>query len=126
VTKADVVAHYRRFGSRMLDLAGGRPLTLQRFPRGVDARGFMQKNAPDHFPASIERLTVPKRGGGTTTYPVVVEAADFAYLANQNTVTFHMWTSSADKPGIPDWLVIDLDPPEGATANVREATVVVG
>ena len=113
MTKADVVAHYERVAERMLDFCAGRPLTLQRFPRGIDAKGFMQKNAADHFPDSIRRLPVPKRSGGETLYPVVDRPDDLAYLANQNTVTFHMWTSSAARPGRPDWMVIDLDPEAG-------------
>lgn len=126
ITKADVVAHYQRVGPAMLDVLAGRPLTLQRFPKGIDAKGFMQKNAADHFPPSIRRLPVPKRGGGETVYPVVDQADDLAYLANQNTITFHMWTSSADHPGRPDWLVIDLDPEAGDIDAARTATLAVG
>ena len=125
VTKAEVVAHYRSVADAMLRLAAGRPLTLQRFPSGIEAKGFMQKNAADHFPDSIRRLPVPKRGGGETLYPVVDRAEDIAYLANQNTVTFHMWTSSADRPGQPDWLVLDLDPEAGDVEAVRAATFLV-
>ncbi|MEM9564407.1 MAG: non-homologous end-joining DNA ligase [Actinomycetota bacterium] len=126
ITKADVIAHYQRVGPAMLDLLAGRPLTLQRFPRGIEAKGFMQKNAADHFPPSIRRLPVPKRGGGETVYPVVDRADDLAYLANQNTITFHMWTSSAAEPGRPDWLVIDLDPEAGDADAARAATRKVG
>lgn len=126
VTKAQVVAHYEQVGDLMIGFLAGRPLTLQRFPRGIDAKGFMQKNAADHFPDSIGRLPVPKRGGGETVYPVVTRAEDLAYLANQNTITFHMWTSSAEHPGHPDWMVIDLDPEDGDIAGVRHATVVIG
>ncbi len=126
ITKADVVAHYERVGPRMLEFLAGRPLTLQRFPRGIEAKGFMQKNAADHFPPSIARLPVPKRGGGETVYPVVDRAEDLAYLANQNTITFHMWTSSAERPDRPDWLVIDLDPEPGDSGSARAATVAVG
>lgn len=122
ITKTEVVAHYQRVGASMLPFLAGRPLTLQRFPRGIDAKGFMQKNAGDHFPESIQRLPVPKRGGGETLYPVVREASDLAYLANQNTVTFHMWTSTADRPGNPDWMVLDLDPEAGDLEGVRTAT----
>ncbi len=122
ITKARVVAHYERVADRMLQFVAGRPLTLQRFPRGITAKGFMQKNASDHFPASIRRLEVPKRGGGTTSYAVVDRASDLAYLANQNTITFHMWTSSASMPSQPDWMVIDLDPEDGDVGAVRAAT----
>jgi bifunctional non-homologous end joining protein LigD len=126
ITKAAVVAHFELVAERMLDFAAGRPLTLQRFPRGIKASGFMQKNASDHFPASIRRLEVPKSGGGHTTYPVVDRAEDIPYLANQNTLTFHMWTSSAATPYQPDWMIIDLDPEDGDVGAAREATGAVG
>lgn len=125
VTKAEVVEHVELVADQLLHFAGGRPLTLQRFPRGIGQSGFMQKNAADHFPASIRRLEFPKRGDGVTTYPVVERADDFVYLANQNTTTFHMWTSSADDPGQPDWLIIDLDPEDGDIAKARDATVAI-
>ncbi len=125
-TKTDLVAHYERVGERMIGFLGGRPLTLQRFPGGIEKKGFMQKNAADHFPDSIRRESVPKRGGGETVYPVVDRAENLAYLANQNTVTFHMWTSSAARPNNPDWMVIDLDPEAGDLGGVRVATRIVG
>lgn len=122
ITKAEVVAHYELVGEHMLAFLSGRPLTLQRFPSGIDGKGFMQKNAAAHFPDSIERHAVPKRDGDETVYPVVRTAADLAYLANQNTITFHMWTSSVTSPGNPDWMVIDLDPEAGDVEGVRNAT----
>ena len=56
---------------------------------------------------------------------MVHEADDIAYLANQNTVTFHMWTSTVDRPNHPDWMVIDLDPEEGNLDGVRKATQLI-
>ena len=122
VTKGDVVAHYERVAPRMLEFAAQRPLTLQRFPRGIGAPGFMQKNVAEHFPDSIGRYRVPKADGGTTTYPVVDRTDDLAYLANQGTLTFHMWLSRTDAPERPDWLVLDLDPEAGDVAGARHAT----
>jgi bifunctional non-homologous end joining protein LigD len=122
VTKGDVVAHYEHVAPRMLDFMAGRPLTLQRFPRGIGAPGFMQKNAADHFPESIGRYEVPKQDGGTTTYPVADAPDDVAYLANQGTLTFHMWLSKTDAPERPDWLVLDLDPEAGDADGARHAT----
>lgn len=124
ITKAQVVAHVEAVGERLLAFAGGRPLTLQRFPRGIAESGFMQKNASKHFPPSIRRVEVPKRDG-VTTYPVVDEAQDFPYLANQNTLTFHMWTSSVQSPGQPDWMIIDLDPEDGDVEQARAATLAI-
>ncbi len=52
-----------------------------------------------------------KRTGGYTRYPVVTDAGDLAWLANQNTIAFHIWSATATNPANPDWLVLDLDPP---------------
>ena len=53
----------------------GRALTVERFPRGTGEKGFMQKNAPEHFSDDlIRRHEVAKEGGGTTIYPVVDDA----------------------------------------------------
>lgn len=125
ITKSEVVAHYQLVAPRMLEFMAGRPLTLQRFPNGISAQGFMQKNAADYFPDSIRRFEVPKQGGGVTVYPVVDHPDDVAYLANQNTVTFHMWTASMDRPMHPDWMVLDLDPDPGDLDGVRFATAAV-
>lgn len=121
-TKADIVDHYLRVGDAMLAFLANRPLTLQRFPKGIGAKGFMQKNAGKHFPASIGRYPVPKRDGTLTNYPVVTQAIDLAYLANQGTLTFHMWTATIATPDRPDWLVIDLDPEADDLDGVRFAT----
>ena len=122
ITKGEVVAHYALVGDAMLRFVGNRPLTLQRFPRGIQAKGFMQKNAGKHFPDSIVRYPVPKRDGTMTDYPVVIDAPDLAYLANQGTVTFHMWTATIETPDRPDWMVIDLDPEADDLPGVRFAT----
>lgn len=124
-TKADVVAHYEHVGERLLRFAAGRPLTLQRFPKGVAAKGFMQKNAAAHFPESIGRYPVSKRDGDTTEYPVVTQPEDLAYLANQGTITFHMWTSTVSRPHHPDWMILDLDPEADDLEGVRFATGVL-
>ena len=122
LTKTDLVAHYVEVAAVMLPWLARRPLTLQRFPNGVGAKGFMQKNASSHFPESILRYEVDRREGGTTTYPVVESADDLAYLANQGTITFHMWTSTIDDPDRPDWFVLDLDPSAGDLDGVRRVT----
>jgi bifunctional non-homologous end joining protein LigD len=125
ITKGEVVAYYEVVADTMLPHLAGRPLTLERYPRGIAAPGFMQKNAADHFPASIQRVEVPKRDG-TTTYPVVTETPDLAYLANQGTITFHAWSSRLPDLEHPDRLIIDLDPSEGDTERVRQAAHIVG
>jgi bifunctional non-homologous end joining protein LigD len=124
ITKGEVVGYYEAIGPTMLPHVAGRPLTLQRFPKGITAKGFMQKNAPDHFPPTIGRIEVPKQDG-VTVYPVVTEAHSLPYLANQGTITFHVWSTTVDHLETPDRIVFDLDPDEGDLAGVRRAASLV-
>ena len=122
-TKSDLVGYYNEVADHMLPMLLGRPLTLHRFPGGIGSKGFMQKNVAKHFPASIERFEVPKQEGGTTVYPVVTEAEHIPWLANQGTITFHIWTSRPPDPA-PDWMVLDLDPSSGGS-DVHEVVLLV-
>lgn len=122
ITKRDVVDYYDRVAERMFPFVERRALTVQRFPKGIGGQGFMQKNAPDHFPDDLfDRHEAPKEGGGTTLYPVVRDEAAMPYLANQGVITFHIPPVTVDDVRHPDWAVWDLDPPEGRLEPVREA-----
>jgi bifunctional non-homologous end joining protein LigD len=109
ITKLDVVEHYRTVAPLMLPHAGGRPLSLQRFPDGIGAGGFFQKNASRHFPEWIERVALAK-SGGTVDHVVAQRAADLVYLADQGTITFHGALAPVAHVDRPDRLVFDLDP----------------
>jgi bifunctional non-homologous end joining protein LigD len=136
-TKGDVVAYYERIAPRLLPHVIGRPLSIRRYPKGLGAPGFFQKNTPAHYPASIGRFAVPrsvaaskkhaKRGPApaVTVYPIVQEAEHLAYLGDQGAIELHVPTSRATDGFRPDRIVIDLDPPEGALAAVRRAAKLV-
>ena len=125
ITKAELVGYYESTGPAMMPHVDGRPLTLERHPNGIHRPGFMQKNAGKHFPDTIERVEIPKREGGTTIYPVVHRADDIAYLANQGTISFHVWTSRLPQLDKADRIIFDLDPPRGDVDEVRTAARVV-
>lgn len=112
ITKRELVAYYMAVAPTMLPYTRGRPVTLQRFPDGIPAGGFFQKEIPDWFPEWVPRATVEKEGG-TTTYVLCDDAATLAYLASQGSITAHVWLSRVDKPRHPDRLIFDLDPPAG-------------
>jgi bifunctional non-homologous end joining protein LigD len=122
ITKGEVVAYYALVGPRLLPFVEGRALTVQRFPKGIGGEGFMQKNAPDHYPEDLfDRHEVPKEDGGTTVYPVVRDIDALPYLANQGVITFHVPPVRVEDPDHPDWVVWDLDPPEDGLDTVRKA-----
>jgi bifunctional non-homologous end joining protein LigD len=118
VTKGEVVAYYAAVAEQMLPYLIRRPLTLQRFPSGIAKPGFMQKNAGKGFPPFIERVELPKQGG-TVSYPAISDVEGLVYLANQNTITFHIPCFHTDDLEHPDRLVFDLDPIDGDLAGAR-------
>jgi bifunctional non-homologous end joining protein LigD len=121
ITKGELAAYYERVSPWMLPHVKGRPLSLQRFPAGIGERGFFHKDAPDYFPDWVGRVEAAKHGG-TVTHAIAKNADTLVYLANQNTITPHVWLSRADRLQQPDRLVVDLDPPPGSDfAAVRRA-----
>ena len=121
ITKGELVCYYEQVAQWILPHMEGRPLSLQRFPAGIGQRGFFHKDVPDYFPAWIRRVEAAKHGG-SVTHAVAGDARTLVYLANQNTITPHVWLSRADRIDRPDRLVIDLDPAPGSDfAEVRRA-----
>jgi bifunctional non-homologous end joining protein LigD len=123
LTKGDLLAYYRDVAETMLPHLRGRPLNLQRFPNGVESKGFWQQGVGDHFPDWVRTVTVERRGrGGTVDHVVCEDAATIVYLANLATVTFHAWTSTVEHLARPDLVILDLDPdPDQGLEVVRAA-----
>jgi bifunctional non-homologous end joining protein LigD len=122
ISKGEVVAYYQLVADRMLPFVAGRALSVERFPQGIGGKGFMQKNAPDHYPEDlVGRHEVPKEGGGTTIYPVVDTAEGVAYFANFGVITFHVPSVLIEDEEHPDWVIWDLDPPPDRVDLVRSA-----
>ncbi len=94
----------------MLPYVKDRLMTLRRFPDGIDAKGFYQKNTPDYFPKFIKRKKVKKRTDGVVNYLVCNNAATLVYIANQGTITPHVTLSKIDKLDYPDRMIFDFDP----------------
>lgn len=120
-TKGEMISHYELVATKMLAEVRDRPLVLERFPNGVDKKGFYQKNTPDHVPDYISRLAVPSRSQGEIVYSVVHDPNGLVYLANQGTVVFHTLLSSAKDPEHPIEIIWDLDPAHNDIATVQLA-----
>ena len=111
-TKGDLADYYQRIAPTMIPRIEGRPLTLHRFPDGIDGVNFIQKSVKDHYPHWIERVTVDKEDG-EITHVLATDADTLAWLVNQGSIAFHVWLSRQDRPDHPDRLIFDLDPAEG-------------
>jgi bifunctional non-homologous end joining protein LigD len=118
ITKRELVDYYRHIASWMLPHLRGRPLTLERFPDGIDGTRLIQKSASAYNPEWIKTVTV-KKVGGTVKHVLCEDEATLAYLANQACITPHIWLSRTDAIQFPDQMVFDLDPSGEDFAPVR-------
>jgi bifunctional non-homologous end joining protein LigD len=123
ITKGDVIDYYRDLADIMVPELSGRPLTIERYTKGLAGGGFFQKHAQKHYPAWIPRVTIDSKT--VVTYPIASSQAALVYFANQGALAFHIWTSRADNRTNPDLLVFDLDPPDGGFELVRRTALLL-
>lgn len=120
LTKGDLADYHRAVADVLVPHLRDRPLMLQRFPEGIGAGGFYQKEAGRGVPGWIRTVRVDKEGG-TVNHPVVDDADALLALTNLSVVSFHRWPSRADQLTQPDVLVMDLDPSSDDFEEVRQA-----
>jgi len=120
ITKGDLIEYYRAVADVMVPHVARRPLTLHRFPGGIDGQKFYQKQAAEYFPRWIHRATLRSADGDDKEYVTADDAASIVYLANQNCVVFHPCSSRAPELHKPDLLILDLDPSDNDFEKVRE------
>lgn len=123
ITKGDLIEYYAAIAPKMLPHVRNHPLTMQRFPDGIQAEGIMHKNIPKYFPDWVARSEQPKKGG-TVTYVLANDAPTLAYLAQQGSITQHVWLSTHARPYEPDMMIVDLDPTTDDFSQVREAALI--
>jgi bifunctional non-homologous end joining protein LigD len=124
ITKGELAAYYELVAPAMLLHMKGRPVTLERFHRGIGEKGFFQKNVVKGAPAWLERVAVPKKDG-VVNYPVVRDTRGIMWLTNQNCITPHVWTSRVPDLVHPDLCIFDLDPLEENADALRSATLLL-
>ena len=122
LTKLDLARYYADVAGAMVPHVRDRPLALHTFPKGVERRrATSPRTSRATSPTGSPRCDVPKREGGTIRQVLANDAATLVYLAGQNAITLHIWTSRADRLERPDRLVFDLDPTVQDFAEVRAA-----
>ncbi|AQP45635.1 ATP-dependent DNA ligase [Tessaracoccus flavus] len=134
VTKRGLVEYLLTVAEPFLHLNGDRPMTLQRFPEGIDGEEFFSKRPPRGAPDFLETVmcTYPSRRRHLQL--VFDEPADLAWAAQMGTITFHPWPVRTANLDNPDELRIDLDPQPGrdfkdaveAAVALRELMAEVG
>ena len=128
-TKGQLIDYYVRIAEVMEPHIRERPLTMKRFPDGVEGKSFFEKHIPSHAPEWVASVTVPSTDGhDDITYAMVNDLPTLAWAANLGTIEFHvpLWHVGRRRklPSNPDFMVFDLDPGEGA--SIVECCVVAG
>ncbi|MBF4578047.1 non-homologous end-joining DNA ligase [Frigoribacterium sp. VKM Ac-2530] len=113
ITKLDLARYLATVGDAFVRANGGRPVSLQRFPAGVDGDDYFSKNPPKGAPEFVRSVEVTYPSGRSHPQLVIDEPAAAVWAAQMNTVVFHPWASRADASDLPDQLRIDLDPQPG-------------
>lgn len=121
ITKQDIIDYYKNIADYILPLIKNRPLTLKRFPNGINTPGFFQKNTPDYFPDWIETIKISKKTGGSTSYILCNNLETLIYLANLAMLEPHIWLSTSKKIKNPDRVIFDFDSEKPQFKNVCHA-----
>ena len=122
ITQGDLAAYYEAVAEVMLPHIANRPVTMERYPAGIGAKGFWQKDVSKGFPSWLQRVEVPKKDG-VVRHPLVTDLPSLLWITNQNTITPHVWVSRAPDLMHPDVGVFDLDPSRDDPEMLRAAAV---
>jgi bifunctional non-homologous end joining protein LigD len=112
-TKGQVIDFYIRISDYLLPHLAGRPITLKRYPDGVNAAHFYEKDAPRHTPAWVRTFNVPRRDGGEIRYIVIDDVSTLVWSANLANLELHPFLHRAPRIDRPNAVAFDLDPGEG-------------
>lgn len=115
ITKGDLIEYYRSVSGVILPYVKDRPLTLQRYPNGIDEGSFFEKRLPKGVPDWVDRVTTTSAEGKKITYVVCNDEPTLIYVANLASIVLHAWTSRVETLDDPDFIFFDLDPGEKCT-----------
>jgi len=131
ITKGDLIEYYRAVAEVAVPHLESRPFTMKRYPDGIAAKPFFQKNAPSHMPDWIPTAEFPATSRDTREkrmirYPLVNEEAALLWMVNMGCIDLNAWCSRIDRPDRPDFALFDLDPtPEAGFAAAAEVALLV-
>ena len=126
LTKGDLIHYFDRVSRFLLPALRDRPLSLKRYPDGINGFSFFQKNTPSYAPDWVSTVTLRAESAKRdVAYTLCNTKRTLLWLANQAAVELHPWPSRVDRLERPDYLVMDLDPPEEGFGAAVEAAFVV-
>jgi bifunctional non-homologous end joining protein LigD len=132
ITKGDLIEYYRAIAPVLLPHLEQRPFTMVRWPDGIEAGRFFQKDAPSHMPdwiptyrALVSTRESPRRRKWVN-FPVVDDELALLWMVNMGCIDMNAWYSRVDKPDRPDFVLFDLDPsPDVGFAETVQVALLV-
>ena len=109
-TKGQVIDYYIRISRDLLPHLKNRPITLKRYPDGVDGFFFYEKQCPSHRPDWVKTTTVPRGRGGDIQYCMINDLPALVWAANLADLELHTFLHKAPTIGRPTAIAFDLDP----------------
>ncbi len=119
-TKRDLISYYDSVADWLLPHLKDRPLSLKRYPNGIHADYFFQKDSPASFPDWLRFVTLED-----IRYVLAEDRAALLYLANLGCIDQNPFMSRVETIDHPDWILIDLDPQECSFDRIVEAALLV-
>lgn len=119
-TKGDLIDYYAAVAPVLLPHLRGRPLSMRRFPEGVEQDGFWEKQCPDHRPDWVATAAIKSESSarGKVDYCLVNDLPTLVWVANLGCIELHLSLATAKKRKTPDFMVFDLDP--GKPADILD------
>ena len=129
ITKSELFDYYERVAPVLIPHLHNRPFTMKRYREGIAGSGFFQKQAPKGMPRWIRTRqfrTHPREGGPRLVdFPLVNSQDALLWMVQMHCIDMNAWYSRVDKPHRPDFVVFDLDPPDGGFVSaIRVAHIV--
>jgi bifunctional non-homologous end joining protein LigD len=122
-TKGQVIDYYARIAPALIPHLAGRPVTMKRYPDGVDSEYFYEKNAPKHRPEWVKTAPIWSRHNRRhINYLLVEDLPTLTWLANLASLEIHPSLAKAEDINCPTMMVFDLDP--GPPANIVQCAEV--
>jgi bifunctional non-homologous end joining protein LigD len=131
ITKQDLFDYYAAVAPVLVPHLRNRPFTMKRWREGLAGGSFFQKQAPKGLPSWIPTRrfeTHPREGGSRLVdFPLVNSTDVLLWMVQMHCIDMNAWYSRVDKPGRPDFVLFDLDPPDeddGFALAVRVAHLI--
>ena len=126
-TKGDLIEYYARISDVLLPHLVDRPISMSRYPNGIDGASFYEKRSPGHQPDWMQTAKVDSESmGGEIDFLLAADRESLMWFANMGCIEIHPFHSRAADLEHPDYAIFDLDPADGSTWDqvVTAATMV--